>query len=776
MMMRLFPAVFCAVSCFLVCGGELTVFDGGNLNGKLASKAEIRNGSLRFRTSDAIKLKLVPPKPDLTGYTQLEITYTANRAGDKFRFTMTSNPPGADKWNYFAAPGQITIAKGKQKTVIDLVNLSRSRQPLGKDQIQTLDFNFTGWGMPYKKGLVLDIEKIVLTDKAPAPEKSAAGKKKALISDNRLLMLLPDKPWIPVPGIADRKFWDPKRNTVYGKNTLKHAARALKTPAAPPPTDYYLDFLRNGNRSRYEQAYAPLIRNYSYLTMALCLTGDTGTYFKHWEAYNNMLCSMATWVYPAHDSKLDNLLMRCPHIELVGSQVGVLVSTARHLLSPLLSRETVSAMEKAVNRQLVTPFIETVQKKRRPDWFLVSTNNWNAVCIANVVQILLASDLPADLRRTAIAFALEHSANYLKGFTSDGYCSEGISYWSYGFGHYLRLAATLHAASGSRINLLSAPAVRQAAAFPERFMFSNDNSFPAFSDCSFDAGIGDAVIYLRDRLMGHPAGSTERIASDMLYQLAVYGLTPQKESKAKSFSPERISAFPETGVFVIRHPEKDGILLACKGGSNDELHNHNDVGSYAAAFAGKPAILGDLGGTVYTRDSFNSNRYQNPLLNSWGHPVPVPGGKLQNSGPGTEAKVLRFEKNKDHAAITLDIRKAYRENEAIEKLERSFDYSFAGRGRIIITDTAKFSEPQTFESALTTFGSIRQTAKDKLLVQYRNSKVEISVDTNGVPWKLTGEIIKAETRWKDVPRRYAIVLDGKHKTAKIKITITPTDK
>ena len=143
-MMRLFPAVFCAVSCFLVCGGELTVFDGGNLNGKLASKAEIRNGSLRFRTSDAIKLKLVPPKPDLTGYTQLEITYTANRAGDKFRFTMTSNPPGADKWNYFAAPGQITIAKGKQKTVIDLVNLSRSRQPLGKDQIQTLDFNFTG--------------------------------------------------------------------------------------------------------------------------------------------------------------------------------------------------------------------------------------------------------------------------------------------------------------------------------------------------------------------------------------------------------------------------------------------------------------------------------------------------------------------------------------------------------------------------------------------------------------------------------------------------------
>ncbi|MBO5792443.1 MAG: hypothetical protein J6S54_08220, partial [Lentisphaeria bacterium] len=732
-----------------------------------------KEGRLRFCTSDAIKLKLVPPTPDVSKYTHLEMHFNSNREGDHFRFTITANPPDAKKWNYYYAPIQ-SIVKGMQKITIDLTKLNKARNPLGKDKVQTLDFNFTGWEMPYKKGLVLDIEKIVLIKKAVAPV--AAGKKVS-VPEFEELKQLPAAPWIPVPDASDRKFWDAKCKTLFGKNTLKHAQNALNTPAVAPPTDYYLDFLRNGNRRRYEQLYQPLVRNYSYLTMALCLTGDKEKYFKQWHAYNDVLCNMVTWVYPAHDKQLDNLLMRRHHIELVGSNTGLTVITARRLLAPWISPETAKKMQAAVTRQLITPMVETAQGKRQPDWFLSSTNNWNAVCIANMVQVLLASDLPRDVRNSTIAFAVRHTGNYLQGFNADGYCSEGISYWGYGFGHYLRLAATLYAVSKGKIQLLSIPEARLAAQFPEKFMLSKNQYFPAFSDCYFNAGVSEATLYLRDFLLGHHAGAPDQVATNMLGQLAVWGLPVQSGKTAKKFVPEMISAFEKTGVFIFRHPAENGILLACKGGNNAELHNHNDVGSFTIAFPGTVALLGDLGGVIYSRDSFNHNRYKNPLLNSWGHPVPVIGGRLQISGPGTAAKKLRFVKQKNSTSVTLDIRNAYGNHPAgIKKLERTFSFNSEGRGKVSVADSAEFENPQSFETALTTFGRIKRTGKDTLSAEYRNTNVSITVNTSGIPWKLKHETIKADSSWKDRPQRYAIELEGSHKKINMEMIFIPTHK
>ena len=418
----------------------------------------------------------------------------------------------------------------------------------------------------------------------------------------------------------------------------------------------------------------------------------------------------------------------------------------------------------------------TVRGRKAPDWFLASTNNWNAVCIANVVQTLLASDLPPDLRREAVAYALVHTVNFLKGFNPDGYCSEGISYWSYGFGHYLRLASLLYSASGGKVNMLNDGFVRKAAEFPEKFMLSYNNFFPAFSDCYFNAGVGDAILYLRDYLLQKPAADQSKIASNMLYQLAVWGLAPQSSAASGRRVPERISVFPETGVYLFRHPSAEGIRLACKGGSNDELHNHSDVGSYSIAFPGQVTILGDLGGSVYTRDSFSANRYKNPLLNSWGHPVPLPGKMLQSNGAGTESKVLRFERQPDHGIVVFDLRKAYKDVPWIKKIERTFRYDFADTGRITIGDAAEFESPQSFETALTTFGKVTPCGKNKLLAEYRNSAVEITVNSFGVPWQLRHETIKADTKWPDKPQRYAVELEGKHKNPRIEMIFTPVKK
>lgn len=770
-MKKLLLLFIIALAAFIVKSEELIIFENGKLNGKLGCKAVIKNNKLMFKNTDAIKLIFIPSTSKLAKYTQLEMYFAANRAKDKMRFTMTANPKGATKWNYYCADIQEIPSKGPQKITVDLSTLRTSRQPLSKDNIQSIEFNFTGWGMPYKKGLVLEIEKVVLTQKVTKAMEQIALEKKSLEKINSVINKLPLEPMVPVPNVSNRKYWNSIKTTRFAANVIKHAQKGLNTVATAPSTDYYLDFLRNGNRSRYEKEYVQLVQNYTNLTMAFCITNDKAKYQKSWNQYNDVLLNMATWVYPAHDSQLDNLLMRRPHIELVGSNTAATIATAKLLLAPYISKEKALEMQKAINRQILNPLLDMVQKKRKPDWCFLATNNWNAVCIANVVHTLLASDLSVETKKQALQFLLSQVNNYLKGFNKDGYCSEGISYWSYGFGHYLRLAALMYTVSQGKINLLQNPIAQKVSVFPDKFMLSQNQYFPAFADCSLNADIGDAILYLRNYLLGYPVVDKEKIASNMLYQITILGLPKLQGKIIKPFAFEQVSSFNDTGVFVLRNQNKNGLIIACKGGDNNELHNHNDVGSFSIAINGDVTLLGDLGGVVYTRDTFNKNRYKNPMLNSFGHPVPVIDNMLQTTGNGTKANVLKFDKNKVSALVTLDIKNAYNEVKGIKKLERTFVNNFKENGEVTIIDQGDFEHPKSFETALTTFGKITQIAPNKLLLEYRKAKLEITVDTLGIPWKLKEEVIKAETHWKDIPKRYAVMLVGNHKKVYVKTVI-----
>ena len=88
-----------------------------------------------------------------------------------------------------------------------------------------------------------------------------------------------------------------------------------------------------------------------------------------------------------------------------------------------------------------------------------------------------------ERRAWFVAAAEKYGQNFLKGFTPDGYCSEGIGYYNYGFGHYVLLAETLFQATGGQLDLLDTPLVRQIAQFGPR-MEIQPGIYPAFADCS----------------------------------------------------------------------------------------------------------------------------------------------------------------------------------------------------------------------------------------------------------------------------------------------------
>ena len=72
------------------------------------------------------------------------------------------------------------------------------------------------------------------------------------------------------------------------------------------------------------------------------------------------------------------------------------------------------------------------------NWFN-NTNNWNAVCLAGVTSAAVGVIKDRKERALFVAAAEYYSQNSVLGYADDGYCTEGLGYFNYGFQHYIIL-------------------------------------------------------------------------------------------------------------------------------------------------------------------------------------------------------------------------------------------------------------------------------------------------------------------------------------------------
>ena len=108
--------------------------------------------------------------------------------------------------------------------------------------------------------------------------------------------------------------------------------------------------------------------------------------------------------------------------------------------------------------------------------------NWNAACCAYMVAAAVnALDDPQE-RAEAIELAERSIKGFLAGFTEDGLCLEGASYWSYGFGQYLRLALWMRRATGSFLSFVT-PFSKKAYLSSYGSLYS-DAGGPSYGDCN----------------------------------------------------------------------------------------------------------------------------------------------------------------------------------------------------------------------------------------------------------------------------------------------------
>ncbi len=589
---------------------------------------------------------------------------------------------------------------------------------------------------------------------------------------------LPEQPrGFGVPA-TNRAPWEALKTDPKWAAVIQDAAELGQKPCPDLPDALYLDYSKTGNRTRCQKVLSQRDGRMATLALAECLEAK-GRFVSPLAETVRAICAERTWMLPAHDRGLESFNGRTMDMDLRATLIGWELASIHYLLQEQLPPDIRALIEKEVRRRILFPFREIVEGRQRGAFWLKATHNWNSVCLAGVTCAALALEPKAADRAWFVAAAEHYIKNFLSGFTPDGYCSEGMGYWNYGFGRFLMLGEGVRQATGGKLDFLADPAAKAPALYALHSEIIN-GIYPTIADCH----PGDAPDRQFLKLI------SERFDLDVPRVKTVSFANP-----GKSVGPVTMFAFlqnplpripgaQEPSALPLRTWFSDGGVLICrpgtgtppfaavlKGGHNAEHHNHNDVGSFSV-ISGRTMLVCDPGAEVYTARTFSAKRYDSKVLSSFGHAVPRIGGQLQRTGAAAKAVVLQTDFSEQRDLLTLDLQSAY-DLPKLRKLNRSFQFERGATPRLAVIDTVECAEAQSFETALITWGEWKQVSDRELLISDGKDALKVEIDTGGREFKVASEILDEDVSTPKKPVRLAITLNAPVQSAKITLTLRP---
>ncbi|OGV78365.1 MAG: hypothetical protein A3K19_20075 [Lentisphaerae bacterium RIFOXYB12_FULL_65_16] len=576
--------------------------------------------------------------------------------------------------------------------------------------------------------------------------------------------------------ITDRAAWDRLAKMPEAQDVLSAAALIAAAPPPELPDELYLEFSRTGNRANYQKPYLERLDRLSALLRAECLL-DQGKFLGAIEREILAICSERSWVMPAHDPKLENFKGANLYVDLGSSARAWLLATAQWWLQDRLKPETAQRLRAEVNRRVLDPYLKMLRSGKPAGgfWWVTCTNNWNAACNANVMSAALAL-VESPAQRAEFLAGMEMSNPYfISGFADDGYCTEGMGYWNYGFGHYMFLGETVWAATDGRLNLYQDPKLKRIAAFARDIQIQK-GVVPAFADCDVNATADPFILAMIQRRFPETLANPAKISGVLkssAQMLGLFGFGEQPGSESMPVATPGLGLrnwFDAAGVLIVRlGPGREPPFgAAFKGGHNAEHHNHNDLGSLVVVHDGHSYLL-DPGSEVYTRRTFSPQRYESKVLNSYGHPVPVVAGKLQQPGRQAQAKILRSSFADGADRLVLDLSSAY-DVPDLRKLVRRFEFDRT-RSAITVEDQVEFAQPQSFGTALITLDRVLRRDDHTFVIYDSKASVVADVTVEGGEWEYAEEII--DNPGAKSPTRMGFNLKAPVSAANVRFTLRP---
>lgn len=602
----------------------------------------------------------------------------------------------------------------------------------------------------------------------------------AVVQRKNAALVIRDERCVVGRPLDDRAYWQ-KMAMIIGPELISRAEDELKRPLTPWSDEAYLEYSRNGSRALGQQMLGPRWERMKILALAELLE-NRGRFLAELEHTLLELAKQPSWVLPAHDHGMENFYHQLHSVDLSAASNGADVAMILVWLGQRLSPQTREIVAASLQRYVIQPTYAAWdhRDKRMQDrhFWRRADMNWNAVCTAGTTTAILATETSAEMRRRAVEEALNNAQTFLSGFTADGYCSEGVGYWGYGFGRYLSLAEILRVVTSGKVDLYQAKHVREIAKFPEE-MSLDGKVYPIFADGTVGTGADETVCWWSEvAVLGR---KSPRISADSVIQrlnslvqwvqVAEMCLNvPDRSPALKTKLPLR-SEFPDGGVRLWRvfdDKQKVSFAVAMKAANNDEHHNHNDEGTYVVVSDGRDLVL-DPGRTEYTAETFSPRRYQHPILGSYGHSVPVVNGKQQRAGAQAVAKEIRHEIQQHQDEWTVDLGSCYDEP-TLRSLQRTWILRRDATPQLVIRDDVRFRQPATFSTAVVMRGECRKAADGVYLVREDDSCLRLTI-TASSPLHFKFEKIANPKAFE--PIRLGIEIMNRIDAGKIEVTVCP---
>lgn len=624
-----------------------------------------------------------------------------------------------------------------------------------------------------------------------APPKSTASKRRVFVlpegRSTALAALLPERPApvLLVPA-KDRKAWVSLRGTPDAVHLLAEADRILREGMTPWEDAMYLEYRKTGGRARADQMVSRRTGELNCLVLAEAVDFK-GRYIPAISAALESLAKDRSWTFPAHDPKLENFEGRRTIVELASARRAIAFAGALQLLGTALPAPTRGLARQALETRIFQPVRASLRGEGDFLWWTEGGNNWNPVCYAGVILAALWTLEDRQDRATFLAAAEAGRSFYFGGIPGDGYCTEGIGYWNYGFGNYCWMALAASEATAGQLNWFDSPHILRTGSFGRRIRML-EGKYPAYADCSPFARPAPWIQYFMDRIADqlHRWKTPPRIGEDSIHAFCqshfptsayhtaqpILGIAPDKDSGDSNALRD---FFREAGVLNVRPADSqaaDAFAVSIKGGNNAEQHNHNDLGSFVVATPNATLpLLVDPGAERYTSRTFSPRRYESRILSSWGHPVPLVDGMEQVPGRDSAARILETDFTPARDTLSMDLATAYRHVEGLSLLTRTFRFHRTGGTRLEVCDILRSDRPVSFGTALLTYGSWQKMGPQTLRITGDGDTLEIHVDASPLTPVILATLIDEETTHGGKPTRIGIDLPGKHVEATIRLVI-----
>ncbi|WP_240420600.1 heparinase II/III family protein [Paenibacillus periandrae] len=523
------------------------------------------------------------------------------------------------------------------------------------------------------------------------------------------------------PEAADRRkllgcLEDPRCRTLW--NEVREAGAQYRSMQMEPLlySEFTL-FHKTGDRTQYDHKYFDRRRRLSVMTLLYLADGDE-RWLRELEDVIWAICDEYTWVIPAHVGLYHN---RYPEgiwdqpappretVDLFAGETAFALAEITQVLEGRLQPWVVHRVHAEIERRVFRVFFDDPV----PQNWEMKINNWPAVCAASIGGAALWLVKEPERLAGMLWRVLASLKQHLSGFDAEGATPEGTAYWQFGFGYYVYFAELLAARTGGSIQLLDGEKLRRIALFPGAGMLTG-NQVVNFSDAppviDYYSGL---YCKLRSRFPEMKVPDQQPVFGDafrcwIMASRMVLWLGEASEPSEDKDNEEAVvdgtrfdtedHFFREHGWVISKTLSPQGIVaFAAKGGSNDEPHNHNDLGHFIVHAHGS-SVLCDLGAGEYTRQYFQpAHRYRMLTAGSQGHSVPVINGMHQQFGKHYQAQVLRYEASQEQILYELDLTKAY-DGAGLCLLHRQWIWDrSAGKHSLTMNDVIEWSgKPVSF--------------------------------------------------------------------------------